>query len=416
MYHSTEYMCDIVIFKSRDLYGAVTDPLLVTRTIVTGSNVALVHRLLYILTYFIRCSEIEPNSLFELKKSLFEDSDNNHESRAASTVTVTEDPVNGSLRMSQSTDLPFIKPHPFSLNRHSVSSSLRSTESITDIPRVGSSNNDSCSVPSTSSLRFTSDLQKSHKDTQSGWNKSDTKRTVDYKVEDLSSNQAHMSLTGMEVESLPYCTTMPKCIRSIGSNDSWHSEPATDSGRFSDTELNQRCKDFVTSVAPPSQQSLPLYCNSSSHKTHNIVMKNDLQSCKYSPMLPGIKVTCNLDECDIITPNPSTAKSSQQQTTLSPSTCTPLNHCSSSPDMGTFKTLTSSPVSLRNKSWTGLPLIEGVFSESEIVEGPSPIMDHEDMESEDNPMTLKVRLYSIPLPCTASRQRDMCRSYPPVVG
>ena len=44
----------------RDLFGAVTQPLKVSRTIVTGQSFPLVCRLLYLLTYFIRCSEIQP--------------------------------------------------------------------------------------------------------------------------------------------------------------------------------------------------------------------------------------------------------------------------------------------------------------------------------------------------------------------
>ena len=50
----------------RDLYGAVTTPLRITRTIVTGQSAPLVCRLLYLLTYFIRCSEVQPGFLQEL--------------------------------------------------------------------------------------------------------------------------------------------------------------------------------------------------------------------------------------------------------------------------------------------------------------------------------------------------------------
>ena len=50
----------------RDLYGAVTTPLRITRTIVTGQSASLVCRLLYLLTYFIRCSEVQPGFLQEL--------------------------------------------------------------------------------------------------------------------------------------------------------------------------------------------------------------------------------------------------------------------------------------------------------------------------------------------------------------
>lgn len=428
------YATMLVCFYSRDLYGAVTDPLLVTRTIVTGSNVALVHRLLYILTYFIRCSEIEPNSLFEVKKSLFEDSDKNRDSRAASTVTVTDDASTNSLRISQSTDLPFIKPHPFSFNRNSVSSSLRSTDSIPDIPRVGS-NQDSGSVPSTSSFRLQSDLQKVHKDVLPHgslcWNNDGKQIPADYTMGDVkrslngqkptmlssSSNPATGKCTTgtcIDGDSPLYCTA-PKCVRSIGSNDSWHSEQATDSGRFSDTELNQRCKDFMfsgSSVFPhPPAHSLPplhytnnnnntLYSAVSHDKLHQLLSNDDRQACD-PHILPGIKVTttsnrgieqCNSNDTVQSCHNPTTAAHITNSHALSPLTCTSLNHCSSSPNMGGgSRTLTSSPITLRNKSWTGLPFIEGVFSESEVVDESL----HEDMEDfdEDNPMTLKVRLY-----------------------
>ena len=37
----------------RDLFGAVSNPLTVTRTIITGKNVAVICRLLYVISYFI---------------------------------------------------------------------------------------------------------------------------------------------------------------------------------------------------------------------------------------------------------------------------------------------------------------------------------------------------------------------------
>jgi hypothetical protein len=43
-----------------DLYGAVSHPLKIARTVITGQSVSVVCRLLYLLTYFIRCSEIQP--------------------------------------------------------------------------------------------------------------------------------------------------------------------------------------------------------------------------------------------------------------------------------------------------------------------------------------------------------------------
>ncbi|XP_069099481.1 folliculin-interacting protein 2 isoform X2 [Pleurodeles waltl] len=46
-----------------DLYGAIGSPVRLTRTVVVGKRKDLVHRILYILTYFIRCSELQENQL-----------------------------------------------------------------------------------------------------------------------------------------------------------------------------------------------------------------------------------------------------------------------------------------------------------------------------------------------------------------
>ena len=47
-----------------DLYGAITNPIKLSKTIICGSesNVRTIERLLNMLTYFIRCSEIKKNS------------------------------------------------------------------------------------------------------------------------------------------------------------------------------------------------------------------------------------------------------------------------------------------------------------------------------------------------------------------
>ncbi|XP_040188327.1 folliculin-interacting protein 2 isoform X2 [Rana temporaria] len=46
-----------------DLYGAIGSPVRMTRTVVVGKRKELVQRILYILTYFIRCSELQENHL-----------------------------------------------------------------------------------------------------------------------------------------------------------------------------------------------------------------------------------------------------------------------------------------------------------------------------------------------------------------
>nr|XP_033797353.1 folliculin-interacting protein 2 isoform X2 [Geotrypetes seraphini] len=46
-----------------DLYGAIGSPVRLTRTVVVGKRRDLVQRILYVLTYFIRCSELQENQL-----------------------------------------------------------------------------------------------------------------------------------------------------------------------------------------------------------------------------------------------------------------------------------------------------------------------------------------------------------------
>ncbi|XP_064418043.1 folliculin-interacting protein 2 isoform X2 [Latimeria chalumnae] len=46
-----------------DLYGAIGSPVRQTRTVVVGKRKELVQRILYILTYFIRCSDLQENYL-----------------------------------------------------------------------------------------------------------------------------------------------------------------------------------------------------------------------------------------------------------------------------------------------------------------------------------------------------------------
>lgn len=52
-----------------DLYGAIGSPVRLTRTVVVGKRKELVQRLLYVLTYFIRCSELQENQLMWSEKA-----------------------------------------------------------------------------------------------------------------------------------------------------------------------------------------------------------------------------------------------------------------------------------------------------------------------------------------------------------
>ncbi|XP_038611102.1 folliculin-interacting protein 2 isoform X2 [Tachyglossus aculeatus] len=46
-----------------DLYGAIGSPVRVTRTVIIGKHRDLVQRILYVLTYFLRCSELQEHQL-----------------------------------------------------------------------------------------------------------------------------------------------------------------------------------------------------------------------------------------------------------------------------------------------------------------------------------------------------------------
>lgn len=51
-------MCTFSYVLSGDLYGSIGSPVRLSRTVVVGRRQELVQRLLYVLTYFIRCSEL----------------------------------------------------------------------------------------------------------------------------------------------------------------------------------------------------------------------------------------------------------------------------------------------------------------------------------------------------------------------
>ncbi|EPY81673.1 hypothetical protein CB1_000719023 [Camelus ferus] len=56
---------DSGIARSGDLYGAIGSPVRLARTVVVGKRQDMVQRLLYFLTYFIRCSELQETHLLE---------------------------------------------------------------------------------------------------------------------------------------------------------------------------------------------------------------------------------------------------------------------------------------------------------------------------------------------------------------
>lgn len=56
-----------------DLYGAIGFPLKVARTVVVGKKADLVKKILYILTYFIRCSDVHENDELGSLKSCLDD-------------------------------------------------------------------------------------------------------------------------------------------------------------------------------------------------------------------------------------------------------------------------------------------------------------------------------------------------------
>lgn len=58
-------MINNVVIALGDLYGAIGSPVRLSRTVVVGRRQELVQRLLYVLTYFIRCSELLETHLLE---------------------------------------------------------------------------------------------------------------------------------------------------------------------------------------------------------------------------------------------------------------------------------------------------------------------------------------------------------------
>ena len=126
MYSTCTVYIYIYFVLFSDLCGAVSDPLTISRTVVVGKSASLVCRLLYLLSYFIRCSEIEEQGLFKsFIESQFnfdelEESDIFPDSRDGSSLTLLSESGRSSVpAMSSSLErvekAPLVKPHPFSI-------------------------------------------------------------------------------------------------------------------------------------------------------------------------------------------------------------------------------------------------------------------------------------------------------------
>lgn len=138
----------------------MSDPLTISRTVIAGKNVAIICRLLYVISYFIRCSEVEFHgaSSCELYQQSygFEDSvssDVLHDSRASSVMTDMSESGRHSAHPSSLTSVGrealVIKPHPYSFSqagsrsRHSsrsesIASEIPVTSSLTGSPSTSS--------------------------------------------------------------------------------------------------------------------------------------------------------------------------------------------------------------------------------------------------------------------------------------
>jgi len=100
----------------RDLYGAITHPMTVTRTVVTGRSSHLVECLLFLLTYFIRCFDIE--DICDGEVASFSDVGSRCSSTLSGHLTPRGDHLNDGMfavKSSQAVTTPSRKkPNPFS--------------------------------------------------------------------------------------------------------------------------------------------------------------------------------------------------------------------------------------------------------------------------------------------------------------
>ena len=138
VHHNNILLYIFMLLLFSDLCGAVSDPVTVCRTIVVGKSASLVCRLLYLLTYFIRCSEIEEQGVFKcigdshahFEGNELEESDIfPEESRTGSALTLLSESGRSSGLLNSSNlekreTAPLVKPHPFSFScANSISSS-----------------------------------------------------------------------------------------------------------------------------------------------------------------------------------------------------------------------------------------------------------------------------------------------------
>ncbi|KAL5506413.1 hypothetical protein EMCRGX_G008045 [Ephydatia muelleri] len=163
-----------------DLYGAVATPLTITRTVVTGQSAAVVCRLLYLLSYFIRCSEIQLGREFKsdptgrgptgaLSSSMTslsragggerprwdvgsdqDGSDVFEESRGSSLTLLSEHDrasVTTAMSPAASRDVPLVKPHPFSFKASDLHRFSHEDSDTQELASFSSGGKTSCTSP-----------------------------------------------------------------------------------------------------------------------------------------------------------------------------------------------------------------------------------------------------------------------------
>ena len=389
-----------------------------------------------------------------MKKTVLEDSDKYHDSRTGSTITVTDDvtSVNSIQSLERTSDQPLLKPHPFSFGLNSFSNSLRSLSCIDAVTDIHVHRQTFAETTNHHSFDNERSLPNTLSQIDSDWysilcNSQTIKETNadNYQINFTGSQQQqlHLNQSGFSfpstfnrcpssnhflyqqspVSSNTPLQTRPKCICSIDSSDSSTSEPATDSGQFSDLETYQKSRNCLvhkTSLNDPSTAHTKSHtvtnnsCPSNTRGLSNALYRNKLDRCTEdgccSP-IPGIRITSSLDDTPNIRstkvvksaatntciPNHSNRYSNLRSTiqplpnrsTMSLSLNASFNLSASSPNMLDYANHSKDGISFaHNKSWTGLPLLDGACSEldSNVC---NPHLNNGDSE-EDAPISLKV--------------------------
>ncbi|NXX23134.1 FNIP2 protein, partial [Podargus strigoides] len=275
-----------------DLYGAIGSPVRLTRTVIVGKRKELVQRLLYVLTYFIRCSELQENQLMWSEKA----GEGEQVLNGSKITTALEkgeveesDYVVVTVKNEPALVPPILPPKNDRSKNNSVSEGVHDPESIHTVPASSKEKREAIGKASQNSEASVGCLSSSfHKGAADGRKRTDT-GIVSYhleepsKLEDLADIKQNKNQHERKVEKqLPSRSSALPCPERSGERSS-HLEKVTfqiGSSVSPESDLETHRREMEENLKAFRKNLEVIHCASSSTNLTVDASQNQKESCE----------------------------------------------------------------------------------------------------------------------------------------